>query len=154
MRAKAAIYRRFAVVIALLGTLGIAGYAVVLVHQRAQLPFANVYTLRAAFTAANGVDGGVGQPVTVVGVQVGQVTGVTLRDGRAVVDMQIHRDKLPHVFADAEAALTPVTPLGDLEIQLSPGHDSSGGATHLRSDHPSGSDNPSRCALGVLPVAP
>src|SRR5581483_11350691 len=39
----------------------------------------------------------------------------------ALVTLQIDRGTLPHVYANADVTLAPVTPLGDVEIDLSPG---------------------------------
>ena len=121
MRSKTAIYVRFLTMLAVLGSLGIAATIYVLIHQRVTLPFQHVYTINAQFSAADGVVTGIGQPVDVVGVPVGQVTGVKLEDGAALVTMQLQRDQIPHVYANASAALTPVTPLGDMRVDLEPG---------------------------------
>ncbi len=122
MRSKTAVSVRFLTMFAILGTLGCAGFIYVLVHQRFTLPLIeHVYTINAQFSAADGVVSGIGQPVDVVGVTVGEVTGVKLEDGAAVVTMQLQRHQLPHVYADASAALVPVTPLGDMRIDLDPG---------------------------------
>lgn len=121
MRSKAKVYVRFLAIIAVLGTVGIASTIYVVIHQRVTSPFEATYTIKAAFTAADGVVSGIGQPVDVVGVPVGQITGVELRDGIAVVTMQLRRDRLPHLYRNANAALQPVTPLGDMRIDLEPG---------------------------------
>ena len=121
MRAKAQVYARFFTIYAVLAALGIGGALYVLVHQRLTLPFRHVYTIKAEFSAADGVLGGIGQPVDVVGVQVGQVTNVALANGAALVTMQLQRDRLPRVYANATAALQPVTPLGDMRVDLQPG---------------------------------
>jgi phospholipid/cholesterol/gamma-HCH transport system substrate-binding protein len=122
MRSKTATYARFLTMFAVLGTLGCAGFVYVLIHQRFTLPvFGQVYTINARFSAADGVVSGIGQPVDVVGVTVGEVSGVKLEDGAALVTMQLQRHQLPHVYADATAALVPVTPLGDMRIDLNPG---------------------------------
>ena len=121
MRTKTRVYVRFFRIYAVLAALGIAGAVYVLVHQRLTLPGQRVYTIKAEFSAADGVLGGIGQPVDVVGVQVGQVTHVALTNGAALVSMQIQRQRLPRVYANATAALQPVTPLGDMQIDLQPG---------------------------------
>jgi phospholipid/cholesterol/gamma-HCH transport system substrate-binding protein len=123
MRSKTAIYARFLTMFAILGTLGCAGFIYVLIHQRFTLPLVGgrVYTINAQFSAADGVVSGIGQPVDVVGVPVGQITGVKAEDGAALVTMQLQRSKVPRVYANATATLAPVTPLGDLRIDLDPG---------------------------------
>jgi phospholipid/cholesterol/gamma-HCH transport system substrate-binding protein len=44
-----------------------------------------------------------------------------VRDGRAIVKLSIEPSKLPHVYANASAVLTPNTPLKDLQVELAPG---------------------------------
>jgi phospholipid/cholesterol/gamma-HCH transport system substrate-binding protein len=119
-------YTRFLLVFALIGGVGIAASLYTLVHQRLVLPFANTYTVSAQFTAANGIVSGLGQPVNVVGVNVGQVTGVTLQNGQAVVAMQINRSQVPRLYANASAVLAPITPLEDMQINLNPGTPAAG----------------------------
>jgi phospholipid/cholesterol/gamma-HCH transport system substrate-binding protein len=119
-------YARFLAVFIAIGGIGIAATVYTLLHQRLALPFQNTFTLRALFSAADGVVSGLGQPVNVVGVKVGQVTGATLSNGQALVTMQIDRSQLPHVYANASAVLEPITPLEDMQINLNPGTPSTG----------------------------
>jgi phospholipid/cholesterol/gamma-HCH transport system substrate-binding protein len=121
MRTRSAVYTRFLAMFAVFGVLGVGATVYLLVHQRVVLPFQSLYSVKARFAAANGVLAGTGQPVNVAGVKVGQVTGVELSDGSAVVTMTLERDKLPHVYQDAGATLTPITPLGDMSVDLNPG---------------------------------
>lgn len=121
MSPKQRIYVRFLAVIAVLGITGIAATAYLLVQQRAPHPFRDVYEVQAEFTSADAILGGLGQPVNVVGVKVGQVAGVELVDGRARVTLEIERDKVPSVRRNATAVLEPVTPLKDMQINLDPG---------------------------------
>jgi phospholipid/cholesterol/gamma-HCH transport system substrate-binding protein len=114
-------YLRFLVTFIVLGGIGLAATVYLLVQERAPLPFQNVYTVEAQFTAADGVVSGLGQPVNVVGVKVGQVISSQLVDGRAVVTLQIQRNQLPHVYGNATAQLEPITPLNDMQINLEPG---------------------------------
>jgi phospholipid/cholesterol/gamma-HCH transport system substrate-binding protein len=118
---KSRTYARFLVVFLLLGGLGIAATLYTLVHQRLPLPFGDNYTVKVEFDAANGVISGLGQPVNVVGVKVGQVGGARLADGRALVTLQIDRHKVPVIYANATATLEPITPLQDMQINLDPG---------------------------------
>jgi phospholipid/cholesterol/gamma-HCH transport system substrate-binding protein len=121
MSPRQRVYVRFFVVFTLLGGTGLAASAFLLVEERAPLPFQNVYKLRAEFNAADGVVSGLGQPVNVVGVTVGQVVGTQLVDGQAVVTFDIQRAQLPRVYQNATAVLEPITPLHDLQINLTPG---------------------------------
>lgn len=95
--------------------------AYILAHQRLRFPWEDLYRIRAEFTSAQAVTPGQGQNVTVAGVTVGEITRVELRDGRAVVTMDMERDKLPRVHADARMLLRPKTGLNDMSIQLDPG---------------------------------
>jgi phospholipid/cholesterol/gamma-HCH transport system substrate-binding protein len=126
MNVKTRIYVRFLAVFALIGGVGIAATVYTLVHQRVPIGVGDTFTVRAQFDAANGVVSGLGQPVNVVGVKVGQVSGARLRDGRALVTMQIERDKLARVYANARAVLAPITPLQDMQINLDPGTPAAG----------------------------
>lgn len=121
MTLKRRTYGKFLVVFIALGGIGIAASIYTVVHQRLSLPFSNTYTIRARFSAADGVVSGLGQPVNVVGVKVGEVTGASLSNGQALVTLQIDHDQLPHVYANATAVLQPITPLEDMQINLSPG---------------------------------
>jgi virulence factor Mce-like protein len=107
----------------LLVVLGIASAAYVLVHQRLRLPLREVYHVDAELSAADGVAPGLGQPVQVAGVKVGTISASRLRDGVAVITLEIKRSELPRVHADARVALQPVTPLKDMQIDLDPGSD-------------------------------
>jgi phospholipid/cholesterol/gamma-HCH transport system substrate-binding protein len=126
LMSKRRTYARFLTVFILIGGVGIAASVYTLVHQRLALPFSDTYTLRARFSAADGVVSGLGQPVNVVGVKVGQVTGASLQDGQALVTMQIDRHLLPSLYANARAVLEPITPLEDMQINLDPGTPATG----------------------------
>ncbi len=121
LRHQARRYLRWVLAIALLVVLATIAGAYILVNQRLRVPFQDRYTVQAEFSAAVGLVPGLGQPVNVAGVKVGQVTGVKLRDGRALVDLEIDPQELPRVAADAHARLVPRTPLKDLQVELSPG---------------------------------
>jgi phospholipid/cholesterol/gamma-HCH transport system substrate-binding protein len=112
--------RTFGAIIGLIAIAALVG-SYILVHQRLQLPWEHTYTVRAEFVTAQAVTPGQGQQVTVSGVDVGLVSKVELRDGRAVVSMQIDRDKLASVGRDAHMLLRPKTPLQDMSIDLDPG---------------------------------
>lgn len=97
----------------------VGGY--VLVHQRLTFPWQDRYTIQAAFETAQAVSPGQGQQVTVAGVQVGEISGVRLKDGRAIVSMSIDAHKLPAVYADAHMLLRPRTQLQDMTVEVDPG---------------------------------
>lgn len=96
-----------------------AGY--LLSQQRLRLPFDDRYDVRLAFTTAQSLTPSTGQPVSVSGVRVGEVSGVDLQRGRAIVTLSLDPKKLPRVHRDARALLTPITPLKNMEVELDPG---------------------------------
>ncbi len=69
--------------------------------------------------------GGQGQAVTIAGVQVGQVGGVSVQDGLAVVTMNIYKQYAP-IYRNATVLLRPRTPLKDMYLALDPGTKSAG----------------------------
>jgi phospholipid/cholesterol/gamma-HCH transport system substrate-binding protein len=98
----------------------------ILVNQRLPNPFASYYAVNAAFPTAAGVEPGLGEPVNVAGVRVGQITGVSLRGGQAIIRMQIDPTKLARIYLDAHAELVPRTPLQDMQVNIWPGERSAG----------------------------
>jgi phospholipid/cholesterol/gamma-HCH transport system substrate-binding protein len=105
-----------------LAAIGLAALSYLFVMQRGPVPLRDTYEVKAQFTAANGVIGGLGQPVNVAGVKVGAVTDSRVDEaGNTVVTMEIERDELSRVHVDARATLEPITPLKDMQIELDPG---------------------------------
>jgi phospholipid/cholesterol/gamma-HCH transport system substrate-binding protein len=114
---------RFTFVIAALAALGVACAVYVLVKERLPIPFTATYDLKVELTAANGVQPGLGQPVNVAGVHVGTIVSQAPdAAGNALLTVEIQRSQLPRVYSDAHAALDPITPLGDMELNIDPGH--------------------------------
>ena len=97
----------------------------ILEHQPSFTFGQSYYTVRAQFATAAAVTSGQGQAVTIAGVQVGLVGGVTLQDGRAVVTMDIYQRYAP-IYRDASVLLRPRTPLKDMYLALDPGNRSAG----------------------------
>ncbi len=97
----------------------VAGY--ILLHQRITLPGEDRYAIDVELPTAQAITPGQGQQVSVSGVTVGRVGQVRLRNGRAVVRMDIDRDELPAVYADATVLTRPRTPLDDMSLELDPG---------------------------------
>jgi phospholipid/cholesterol/gamma-HCH transport system substrate-binding protein len=102
----------------------VAGY--ILIHQRITLPGEDRYAIDVELPTAQAITPGQGQQVSVSGVNVGRVGQVTLRNGRAIVRMDIKRDELPAVYADATVLTRPRTPLADMSLELDPGTTQSG----------------------------
>ena len=108
---------------AAIAALIVAAFAVtiyILEHQPSFVFGQSYYTVRAPFATAAAVTPGQGQAVTIAGVQVGQIGGVSLQDGRAVVTMNIYKKYAP-IYNDATVLLRPRTPLKDMYLALDPG---------------------------------
>jgi phospholipid/cholesterol/gamma-HCH transport system substrate-binding protein len=113
--------------IAVLAVLAIVTTGVILAKQSAELPSwlpflgQDHFDLKAQFSSAQAVTPGQGQEVTISGVKVGQVSGVDLENGTAVVSMQIDPDDAPLIHPDARLLLRPRTGLQDMTIEIDPG---------------------------------
>ena len=101
----------------------VAGY--ILLHQPSFGLGKSYYTVTAQFSTGAAVTAGQGQSVDVAGVQVGQVGGVQLKNGRAIVTMNIYKKYQP-IYNNASVLLRPRTPLKDMYLELDPGTPSAG----------------------------
>ncbi len=110
-----------AILVLVVAAVGAAAY--ILNHERLRFPFiqAAPITMNAAFSTAQAVTPGQGQSVRVSGVQIGSIGGVSLRDGIAVVQMQIDPQYKHLIHTNATALLRPRTGLQDMFIELDPG---------------------------------
>jgi phospholipid/cholesterol/gamma-HCH transport system substrate-binding protein len=114
--------------LAILGLLvvAVAVSTVILGKQRLTLPGwvplvgQDYFTMNAEMTTAQAVTPGQGQTVNVAGVQVGEITSVKLKDGRAVIGMRI-KPKYDRIYRDASVLLRPKTGLKDMVAELTPG---------------------------------
>jgi phospholipid/cholesterol/gamma-HCH transport system substrate-binding protein len=125
--------RRYALsFLALLGLIGCGAAAgfYILLQERLPNPFASLYTVNAAFPTASGVVPGLGEPVDIAGVHVGEISGTSLKDGRAVVSMEIDPGDVRHLYRDASAELIPETPLDNMEVDIQPGSRGAGLLPH------------------------
>jgi len=114
----------FAAIAALIvAAIAVSGY--ILEHQPSFQFGQSYYTVKAQFATAAAVTGGQGQAVAIAGVQIGQVGGVSLQDGRAVVTMNIDKQYSP-IYRDATVLLRPRTPLKDMYLELDPGNANAG----------------------------
>jgi len=101
-----------------------AGVSVyILEQQRLRFPFfePKPFQLKAEFSTAQAVVAGQGQTVRVAGVRIGDIGGVELKDGRAVIAMDIDQEYKDLVHTNASALLRPKTGLKDMFIDLEPG---------------------------------
>ena len=110
-----------AVVVLLVLALGVSVY--ILHNQRLRFPFVEEepFHLKAEFSTAQAVTPGQGQTVRVSGVKVGDIAKTELKDGVAVVTMDIDPEYKDLVHTDATALLRPKTGLKDMFVALNPG---------------------------------
>jgi phospholipid/cholesterol/gamma-HCH transport system substrate-binding protein len=114
-------YGRYFVILLALMVLGTAAGFYILMQQRLPNPFQTFYPVNGQFSSATAVVPGLGEPVNVAGVHVGEITGTSLRNGLGVVHMQIDPHKMPHLYRGAHADLVPNTPLKDMQVNIAPG---------------------------------
>jgi phospholipid/cholesterol/gamma-HCH transport system substrate-binding protein len=102
----------------------VAGY--ILHHERLRFPLIQSapFTLNADFSTAQAVMPGQGQSVRVSGVQIGEIGNVQLKNGIAVVQMNIDQQYRHLIHQDATALLRPRTGLKDMFIEVDPGSQS------------------------------
>ena len=114
--------RDFAAILALVAVaIACAGY--ILTQQRLRFPLIEdkPMILKAEFSTGQAVVPGQGQTVRIAGMKIGDIGKVDLKDGRAIVHMEIEREFEDVVHRDATALLRPRTGLKDMFIQLDPG---------------------------------
>ena len=121
----------FATLVAMV-VLAVAVAVYITAHERLALPgwvpgVEKQFKLDVEFTTAQAVTPGQGQTVDISGVQVGRVSGVGLRNGRAVVETEIE-PRYAHIYPGARVLLRPKTGLKDMVLELDPGSPSSGKA--------------------------
>jgi phospholipid/cholesterol/gamma-HCH transport system substrate-binding protein len=119
------VHRRDFAAIAGLAVLAVAVAAYILGHQPAFTFGQSYYTVKAPFSSAAAVTSGQGQAVTIAGVAVGQIGGVSLDHGQAIVTMNIYKKYQP-IYRNATVLLRPRTPLKDMYLSLDPGTPSAG----------------------------
>ncbi len=116
--------RDFIAIIALF--LAAAGVTAYVFYNQPSFTFGqSYYVIKARFSSAAAVTSGQGQSVDVAGVQVGNVGGVTLQDGTAIVTMNLYKQFAP-IYQNATVLLRPRTPLKDMYLALNPGTKAAG----------------------------
>lgn len=110
-----------AILVLLVLSIVVAGY--VLSHERFRFPFieSGPYTLNAEFSTAQAVTPGQGQSVRVSGVQIGEIGNVSLKNGMAIVQLDIDQKYKNLIHTNATALLRPKTGLKDMFVELQPG---------------------------------
>ncbi len=131
MKRAIAAHRADFAAIAVLVVAAIAVSAYILEHQPSFVFGQTYYEVRAPFATAAAVTSGQGQAVTIAGVQVGQVGGVSLHNGQAMVTMNIYKQYAP-IYRNATVLLRPRTPLKDMYLELDPGTRNAGPGAQRR----------------------
>jgi phospholipid/cholesterol/gamma-HCH transport system substrate-binding protein len=109
---------------------GTAGY--ILAHERLHVPAwvpvigRESFVLKGEFSTAQAVTPGQGQSVTIAGAKIGEISNVELRNGRALVSMDLTPKYATYIYRNATALLRPKTGLKDETVEISPGNPSSG----------------------------
>lgn len=120
-------------VLAIIALLAAALFAttVILINQRTSLPGwvpligTDRFELNADFSTAQAVTPGQGQSVDIAGIKVGDVSGVKLENGHAVVSMEVDNKYAPLIHEDSSLLLRPKTGLNDMVVEVDPGTQSS-----------------------------
>jgi phospholipid/cholesterol/gamma-HCH transport system substrate-binding protein len=92
-------------------------------NQRLRVPLLEPepFVLKAEMITAQAVTPGQGQTVRVAGIRIGDIAGVELREGRAIVTLELEPEYAGMVREDATALLRPKTGLKDMFLELNPG---------------------------------
>jgi len=112
-----------AIIVLILIAIVVGGY--ILDNQRFRLPLVQDKPMRVnvELDTAQAVTPGQGQTVQVAGVEIGDIGSVELKDGRAVVGLDIKPQYKTLIRRDATASLRPRTGLKDMYVQVFPGKD-------------------------------
>ena len=97
----------------------VSGY--VLSHERLQWPWSSQYSLNADFQTGQAITPGQGQTVRVSGVQIGNIGAVQLKNGVAIVRLDIDPKYSHLIHTNASALLRPKTGLKDMFVEVNPG---------------------------------
>ncbi len=110
-----------AIIVLLVLAVGIAGY--ILHNERLRFPFVESTPVKmyAALATGQAFTPGQGQSVRVSGVQIGSIGPVQLKNGAAVVEMDIDQKFKHLIHTDATALVRPRTGLQDVFLELDPG---------------------------------
>ena len=106
---------------------GLISLTIILIGQRTELPAwvpaigSDRFEVKAEFASAQAVTPGQGQSVDIAGIKVGDVTGVELDEGHAVVTMEVENKYASLINEDASLLLRPKTGLNDMVVQVDPG---------------------------------
>ncbi len=111
------------VALAALAAVGIGTGVYILSEQGFRFPLVDPepFEIEAEIMEAGGVKPGQNQAVRMAFVRVGEIGGVELEDGRAVLTLEIEPEYADRIRKDATALLRPKTGLEDLFLDIDPG---------------------------------
>jgi phospholipid/cholesterol/gamma-HCH transport system substrate-binding protein len=111
------------IAIAALAAIGLGVAFYILQEQRLRIPGVEeeAFILKAEFSDAQGVMPGQGQTIRVAGMRIGDVGKIELKNGRAIVTMELDQEHKDVIHRDATALLRPRTGLKDMFIEVDPG---------------------------------
>lgn len=119
--------RKDSIAIVLLTIAGIVMMLGIFTQQKAALPAWIPFVgdefehITAEFSTAQAVTPGQGQSVDIAGIEIGKVSSVELKDGRAVVGMEIEPKYMDLIHPNASFLLRPKTGLNDMVVEVDPG---------------------------------
>ncbi|MHB1538872.1 MAG: MlaD family protein [Solirubrobacteraceae bacterium] len=125
-------YRTAFIAILVMIALAILAGGYILAHERLTLPSwfplvgSSSFPIEGEFETALALSPGQGQPVTIAGVKVGEISSVRLRDGIARVGMSLEPRYARYVYRNATMLVRPKTQLKDETIEVAPGTSSAG----------------------------
>lgn len=115
-------YLRHVAALAGMAVLSVAVAAYIVTHQRLRFPWQQEVQIYAEFENAQAVTAGQGQTVDVAGVQIGEIGSVEVKDGYALVRLDITKpDEVGPIYRNATLNLRPKTGLNDMAVQMDPG---------------------------------
>jgi len=115
------------IAIGVLFVFGVLTVGVILAKQGYTLPEwvpladSDRFELKVELTSAQAVTPGQGQSVNIAGLEVGDITGVEVSGGNALVTVEIDNEYAPLIHNDVTALLRPRTGLQDMTVELDPG---------------------------------
>lgn len=98
--------------------LSLPGWVPVLGHSE--------FVLKAEFQSGDALTAGQGQAVTIAGAKVGEIAAVDLRNGVALVRMNIKPRYARYIYRDATLIMRPKTQLKDETVEIAPGLSTTG----------------------------
>jgi phospholipid/cholesterol/gamma-HCH transport system substrate-binding protein len=125
---KTAIRKHFRDFLAILFLFAVAALvaSIILSNQRLTLPGwvpvigKDFYVIKAELETAQAVTPGQGQTANIAGVEVGEISKVELKDGKAIITLRIEPEH-SRIFKNASALLRPKTGLKDMVVAIDPG---------------------------------